>query len=377
MPKSLTQYRELAKMARVELAKDFTAIKAAASGKPINGYLGWTGYGNLGDEAVFEAFDALFKAEHFVPFRVATRPVQTFERLTGRSVPLKNMALGGGTLINQSRIWLEHVEYAVAHNIPVFCIGSGVANSSFWKAHPGVHSGNDLSRWAEVLKQFAFVGVRGPISQKTLKEQGIKAEVVGDTAIALAPSSYKKKRAFKKIIGVNVSYGTDNVMYGDAETFMQAMAEALRELCEAGFEVRILPIWPGDMAASKIVHERTQHARCRIVRAYASTQEYLAAIDECDLFIGQKLHATIFSTMLRKPSLMLEYRPKCLDYMQSIDMGEYSLRTDAVDTAKIVAIVQSLTDKRAEIAETLDERIMHYKTLQQKRAAEIKKSLRA
>ncbi len=372
----LTKYRELAKMARVELAKDFMTMRATASGRPFNGYLGWTGYGNLGDEAVYEAFDALFPSEHFVPFRIVSKPAQTFQKLSRREVPLKNMALGGGTLINQSLIWLEHVEYAVGNGIPVFCIGSGVASASFWKAHPGVHSGSDLERWVAALNKFAYVGVRGPRSQAALKEAGVKAEIVGDTAIALAPEKFTPKKSFKKIIGINISYGTDNVMYGDAEAFLKEMASAVQKLCEDGYTVRILPIWQGDMPASKALEAAVHHRSCVIVRAYASTPEYLAAIDDCDLFIGQKLHATIFSTMLRKPSLMLEYRPKCLDYMESIDMAEFSLRTDAVSAANVVAAVVQLADGRAAISQKLDERISAFRALQRKRAAEIKKSLR-
>lgn len=372
----LAKYRELAKMARVELAKDFTTMKATATGKPFNGYLGWTGYGNLGDEAVYEAFDALFPSEHFVPFRIVSKPAQTFQRLVHQPVPIKNMALGGGTLINQSRIWLEHVEYAVANDIPVFCIGSGVASSSFWKAHPGVHSGSDLERWAAALQKFVFVGVRGPRSQAALKEAGVEAEIVGDTAIALAPEKFTPKKSFKKVIGINVSFGTDNVMYGDAETFLKEMAGAVQKLCKQGYTVRILPIWAGDMPASKALEAAVHHSGCTIVRAYANTPEYLAAIDDCDLFIGQKLHATIFSTMLRKPSLMLEYRPKCLDYMESIDMAKFSLRTDAVSVENVVAAVGELADGRDAISKTLDERIGTFRALQRKRAAEIKKSLR-
>ena len=45
---------------RSEINKDRTTISAIIKQSNFSGYIGWVGYGNLGDEAVFEALKSLF-----------------------------------------------------------------------------------------------------------------------------------------------------------------------------------------------------------------------------------------------------------------------------------------------------------------------------
>ena len=56
---------------RVELAKEQQIRRARRGGGPMASYLGWTGYGNLGDEVLHEAHEALFPSLSVVPFRPA------------------------------------------------------------------------------------------------------------------------------------------------------------------------------------------------------------------------------------------------------------------------------------------------------------------
>jgi len=357
---------------QVEAFNDWRAIQSALLQNETAGYFGWTGYGNLGDEAVFDACKLLFKGQSVKPIRIH-QPSLILERLTGRSPSLKFVALGGGTLINQSSIWLKETSYIVSKNIPMFCIGTGVAQEDSLDK-PAGSDNQMLHEWVELLKRFEYAGVRGPLSQRYLSDAGLNVEVVGDTALALAPKKYKKRK-IGKTIGINVSFGADKVMYGGQDTYIKNMREIVSWLLTEGFVVKILPIWKGDLEASKALYKGSELSSCQLIKAYKSVGEYMAQLEQCDLFVGQKLHATILATTLRIPSLMLEYRPKCLDYMQSMDMQDYSIRTDKINLNIFRDKLGLLISKQAELSSTLDQRVLYYRDLQHKRAKNIRVAL--
>ena len=129
------------------------------------------------------------------------------------------------------------------------------------------------------------------------------------------------------------------------------------------------------MPACRRLEKKVKHPNCRLVKAYSSIDSYQEEVDKCDLFIGQKLHSTVFATMGRIPSIMLGYRPKCLDYMKSINMGKYHIRTDELTSKLLISKFTELHSNHVKISKDLDKQIMHYKVLQTKRAEEIKKAI--
>jgi polysaccharide pyruvyl transferase WcaK-like protein len=356
-----------------ETAKTIRTIESLKSA-PFIGYTGWTGHLNLGDEAAFDGVKALF-GDHRVMSVTLGPSVRVGERVRRRRTPLKALVLGGGTLINQSERWLWDVEEAVARGIPVFCLGTGVASEGFWRKHPEAKKGQCLDRWAGLLTEFAFVGVRGPMSKRTLESVGVSSEITGDSALALAPD-HGPKKDFRGQVGLNVSWGTDgHIMHGDPETLVEGLAEGVRILVDSGLNVTVLPMWYEDVPPSRALVARVGRSGCRYREAFGSTREYMAAIAGNDVFIGQKLHATIFATMQRIPAIMLEYRPKCLDFMMSIGMERFSVRTDAVEPQGLAEKVQELVDTRERIGCELESKVLFYKEKQMKVAASLESVL--
>jgi len=90
------------------------------------------------------------------------------------------------------------------------------------------------------------------------------------------------------------------------------------------------------------------------------------------VFIGLKLHSVILATCAFVPSIMLEYQPKCLDYMLSINQRENCYRTDKLYAHKITESLMELSNKRDYYSVKLRKSINELKGKQNMYAEEIK-----
>lgn len=75
-------------------------------------------------------------------------------------------------------------------------------------------------------------------------------------------------------------------------------------------------------------------------------KSYLDSIRECDVFVGEKLHSVVLASAVFVPSIMLEYRPKCLDFQLSLGRGEYNIRIDKLEAADLVDRLEQLSRNR-------------------------------
>lgn len=338
---------------------------AAKDDTPMISYMGWTGHNNLGDEILYDAHKALFPNLAVVPFRKDnTSKAQSL---------IKAGFLGGGTLINQSTSWLEQISYIESQNLPLYCFGTGVTQTSFRASHEKT----DMDEWVQTLKKFKFVGIRGPYSQKMLQEAGFNnAEIIGDTALALARPDYTPRNKQKKIIGFNYGIVKENQIWGDANEYTENIVKAIRKFIAAGYEVRLLPVWDKDLSSNRELHKRINDKNCVLIEdCYKSLEAYSKELEKCTAFIGQKLHASIMACMLRIPTIMIEYQPKCRDFMASVDMEYFIIKTSECTPQNLMKLFDELSARSDEIQKTLDKRISQYRTAQFKLARKIEEDL--
>jgi polysaccharide pyruvyl transferase WcaK-like protein len=348
-----------------EGAKELAMLHAAATTKPAFAYMGWVGHNNLGDEILYEAHVALFPELHVVPFR-PSRLERAISRAQKHPVYRAGI-LGGGTLINQSSSWLDKIAVIQAQGLPVFCLGSGVTETSFRAGHEQT----SMEQWVTALESFKFVGIRGPYSQKMLQDAGFTAaEIVGDTALSLAETTYTPRVA-NNVIGFNYGLVKENQIWGDGDTYTQNIVAAIKQLIKDGYEVRLLPVWDKDIPSNKALLKLVDDPKCTMRLAFDSLANYSRELEQCELFIGQKLHATIMACMRRIPSIMIEYQPKCRDFMASVDMEDYIIKTSECTPEALLALLARVQQNSVAIQQTLDERVMHYRTIQFAKAAEL------
>lgn len=325
-------------------AKASTLLRLAPFVTPSNARIAYVGAGrstNLGDLCMLQAYRLLLPGMQLAvaPHGDLRRRMRLLKAFTpGQTICA--IALGGGTLIG-SRTYRERLEMLleVFPDVPVFMLGTGVEDPEPVDGR-AMTSVAELKSWAPVLERATAVHVRGPRSAEILSMVGIPSEVIGDSALALGdarPTITPEPR----LLGVNIGL-SQPIWGGDPAQVLREIVIAGRSLVSKGWRIRLLPVWPPDL-------EYTRSAAAAIGRSveirehFGDTDSYLDALRQCDVFVGEKLHSVVLATAVFVPSLMLEYRPKCLDFQRSLGPASHTIRTGSFVAQDVVAKVEELS----------------------------------
>lgn len=301
-------------------------------------YVGWLGHDNLGDEAMFRALRLAFP-----DWRLAAPPRDpALARLNAlaRGRLFDAGMLGGGTLIGW-RAYREALERLVARcgDLPLFMLGTGVLDPRFDYGPGSPDLADELPRWAETLRRFHRIAVRGPRSRELLEDLGLEAYVVGDTALLLADDE-PTDRVEEGLLGLNVGIAR-SIWGNDPEGVLDEVVLFAREMVLRGWRIRLVPVWPRDLPYVEEAAQRIGPA-AEILRGYLDLETALAALRRCHVFVGLKLHSVVLASAVYVPSIMLDYQPKCTEFQASVGREEYTVRTDRVSAPELVEKVEEL-----------------------------------
>lgn len=301
-------------------------------------YVGWVGHRNIGDEATH-----LINTKLFNQYRLIPTIKEKFSKVS---------LFGGGTLLP---------DYAVASypNKYNYAIGIGVKNPNFW--------GPFDSYTKEMLKsyRFRFLGVRGNISRRILRDLDIEAQVVGDPVLLLEPKSYQKKN--ERLIALNVGVSSDRT-WGDSECLLKEITAFGKHLKKAGYRIVLVPFWENDLP---YINRLSQAVGVDIFDEWTDVQKVLNFIASCHVLIGQKLHSVVFSAATYTPFICIEYRPKCLDFTESVGFEKYTIRMDHVRAPKLTKLFCDLSDNWVDNRNLLMEKVVGYRRTLRQFAAQI------
>jgi polysaccharide pyruvyl transferase WcaK-like protein len=281
--------------------------------KKIINYIGWVGHNNIGDEALFEANKKIF----------SNYKLEVYKKKFYSGVSL----FGGGTIIPE---WVK----STPKNKYNYAFGVGVRDPDFWGQFP--------QRLIKLLKRFNFnyMGVRGNVSKKILKKWGISSEIIGDPVLSLVPKKYKKKKT--RIIAINIGISKEKTWDGNNHNFIVSeMVKVIKYLDNHNFKVFIIPFWTEDVECCKELSEKTNAV---FFNEWSDVDKSLNLISNCDVLIGEKLHSIVFSAACYVPFISLAYRPKCYDFADSVEFGEYVLKTNEITSKKIISLFKKINN---------------------------------
>lgn len=338
-------------------------------------YYGWLGKNNIGDEAIYLANRQLFPGRELIDY----------DSVDASAVPIG--LFGGGTTMPSTTWNFDDLPA----NGQYAAIGIGVKDPLFWNRswHPidiGYHMGqrgygeltrnryfNYLSKPFlrlsdsismvdhyigdddfDPLLDFTHVGVRGPRSERVLNEYGVPSKVVGDTALVLKPSEYVPENTGR--IAVTLRGGGPK--WDNDTSYRDIILQFCRDNSDE-FKFVFLPFHPSDVQLHLEAAKSIDNADFNDYCTHVDVRALLDEIANCDLMIGERLHASILAACAYTPFLSLEYQPKNDDFVQSIAMAEYNTRTHRLSRewleAKFDKIVSS-NSLRDDLADEVGEK---------------------
>lgn len=330
--------------------------------KPLLTYIGWLGHQNIGDEALYLSFrDELFKDALVLPHDdfSALRYLSGLasERLT---------ILGGGTLINVDP-YLHVLERARARGERYAVWGTGVADLDYWSRHPQHGDRGNSERWLDVLRDARYIGVRGPRSAAWLAENGIDGvEVIGDPALSIRPAP-ENVHAGVRTLGINL--GSHDPVSGGGESVFDSTLTLIRHALRQGYKVQYFALHDLDAEIGQALKAEVTSAGFELLPFNASVDETMQQLAGFDYVVGQRLHATILACAQGVPNLSLSYQPKCLDFLESINLPELALPTEEISSSGLIERFEWLVQAETAVRSSIVSECNRFRTLQRHSAS--------
>jgi hypothetical protein len=319
---------------------------------------------NLGDNTLFRAYRQLFHRCSFARYGsggAVLSGLSRIMRVTGHAV------LGGGTLINRWGVGAAEEAIALFDNFFVF--GTGVAQSGFWSGRPGWD--DRMAKWKAVLKEADYLGVRGPLSAAALREAGLEnAEVIGDPVLVYAHDSPQRDDSYRaRCLGLNLGQAQGQV-WGSEEQLVREYTRLAKQARESGWSVIWFVVHPDDREVT--LHAATSSGTPEeVLEVYDDHTRFIESAARVSVFVGMKLHAVVLATCAYVPSVMVEYRPKCRDYMMLIDHEKSTVRTDRMRASEVWGMIEEYSIVRRRLSERLYDCIAPVRNRLQAKAEEI------
>jgi hypothetical protein len=322
---------------------------------------------NLGDILVNDAIEAMLTGLT-VQTVSRTRKVEALDSLIGLRRIFKSCVLGGGTLILAPRGlgWLEGLEYLVERTTPLCSFGTGVWDPEFLQqrhelepTRPTIDR-EGVDSWIRCLRRFPFASVRGVESQRILGEYGFhEAEVTGDPALFYA-REWAEPRPPSGRMGFNVS-NLPPFWGRSLEGAVRILTTAVQRLEREGWTITLIPTQPEEEPLAHEIAREIGSSRVSVFRQYLEPRRFFDVIAEQDLFVGVKLHSVIAACCVQTPAIMVGYQPKCTDFMRTMDMEQYLIRTDALKLDDLMGLIAEVSANSEAIRRKQFEECRYYR----------------
>lgn len=331
---------------------------------PAVGYVGWVGRANLGDEALYDAFVALFPGHALISTNDPLPIEMSLHAMIIRGgKPFDAVMLGGGTLIFHKE-YAEILRRAQARGVPTAVFGTGVIDAGFWSERLGELGYDPVKdEWVSVLKRVAYIGVRGPESVRMLEEVGIRdVEIIGDPALSICPEIPAGERGRVRRVAMNT--GNIGPAWGRQDDIERCMGQAAGLLLANEWGVDFFGMHAADHERASAVISANGLDAVELWSEFSDTHGFLERLSRYDIVISQKLHGVVLAAGLGIPCISVAYEPKCIDFMRSIDMDRFVLRADKVTPEGILGLVEQIDAEYESIRGTIRERVNHWRECQ-------------
>jgi len=328
---------------------------------------GYYGFKNMGDEALLKSVATLFNEvdpsitvealSYNVKYTEEVLGVKGFSRkslvkLVHKIWHVDCVVFGGGSLLQDVTssksllYYLGIIFIAKVFRKPVAIIANGFG--------PVNDERNQrLVKW--ILNKVDAISVRDEGALEKMRAIGIDREIVSSSDITfLMNGPIKPLSKKKKVMGISLR------PWKFDDLFLKEVARFADQMVEQGYEVRFYPMkQPDDEQVSQEVMNRMEQ-ECRLIRGAKDPDEILKHMQDCQIFVGMRLHSLIFATNLGIPSVAIEYDPKIASFSNEAEIFNAG-RFDTITAKKLIEGVELLENNLDEATEKILERRKKFK----------------
>lgn len=335
---------------------------------------GYYGFNNAGDEAILGGIITAFRdIDPTVKFTVISGKVSYTRRVHGveavsrgdirsiwRAMDRADLLLSGGGSLLQDVTGTKSIIYYLGvvsmgklHRLPVMFYAQGIGPVRGLVGRglvPLVTNAVDL------------VTVRDAESAQAIKELGVRrpdVRVTADAALVLPSPTREAGEAVLDQFGLKLPrrpvIGVSMRPWRFAQAAAaQAMAEALDDLAaELDATILFIPMQvPHDVNAAREIASRMKAPALEFSGevTYRETQALIAA---CDVVVGMRYHALVFSALSRVPLVGLSYDPKNDSFLRLL--GQTAVGTaQELDAGRLKEAVRDALDRSEQIKRQYD-----------------------
>lgn len=236
-----------------------------------------------------------------------------------------------------------------------------------------------LERWLVrfILKQVDLVSLREVLSVDVLEQLGIETKrvVTADWAFLLDSIQPESVTPLLKKLGIpdssslKIGMNLRDQSAGDSDgrtragsSYAATMVEAIDEVLEQTQAIIVIVSMnvPADLKFARLISEQLSSAvkdRVFILDNSYSPEQIKGIISRMDLFIGTRLHPTIFAVSSKIPSLAIHHLIKVKGLMKQFGMERYFLEVDTLTSKEFNNKVQELLKQRENVNQEIERRL--------------------
>lgn len=345
--------------------------------------IGWFGHNAIGDDIIAEVTMRLFLDEaekkgvrlQFVPISA----VKNFKSRILYSYFIKNdlIIIGGGSILGFDTMGLYMTFWGFdkinLHKLsrnrgtPLVIFGSG-----FRKEVDNLPENHRL-HMSKLFGRAILSEVRGPVSQHLFISNEITKgiEVVGDPALSFTPVPINNELSGDFNVGMNVRFmKTGERQYIADREIYSMFAQLADHFVEEGAQIHFFSFTENKHdsdteAARKVIKLMRYKDNPKLIPFTNKALEMCSQIGKFDYLISQRLHPCILGWVQRIPNIGFEYQfMKTKDFMSSIAMDEFVMRTDEFSLDSYLEKYVKLVKNRQDIIERSQEAIAYLREKQ-------------
>lgn len=284
------------------------------------------------------------------------------------------VSVGGGFLLGsiESLVHLYSLKIATLSNTPVVIYAQSIGPFD-----------NKLVRElaASVLQNVDYITVRDNISKENLESMGVtspKIEVTADAAFLFEPEYTSNIKDINNDInnsGFSVGITVRNWRYPNSKNpnkkrknYRQQLSKFVDYInSEYADHIYFFNHTEQDSAeAERIIDMSSCESDITNLRSDIPPRNLKHLIGKMDLFVGTRMHSTIFSMEMGVPTISIAYLPKSIDLMQRVNLDKYVIPIEKTNKNDLQIMLDNIIRNEQEYLQTMTKKIQRLRKLARK-----------